>query len=86
MPANTASSKSPWPHFSLTERRFLETGIGTRGVRRKDKTDPVYYNTGSCVHPRCIMGIEITAAPPKDDGPIRPTPSPSPGRCSKMGR
>jgi len=39
---------------------------------RKDKADPVYYNTGSCVHPRCITGIEITAAPPKDDGPIRP--------------
>ena len=59
-------------NLSLTERRFLETGIGTRGVRRKDKADPVYYNTGSCVHPRCITGIEITAAPPKDDGPIRP--------------
>ena len=25
------------PNLSLTERRFLETGIGTRGVRRKDK-------------------------------------------------
>jgi hypothetical protein len=24
----------------LRERRFLETGIGTRGVRRKDKADP----------------------------------------------
>ena len=36
MPANTASSKSPWPHFSLTERRLLETGIGTRGVRRPE--------------------------------------------------
>ena len=59
-------------NLSLTERRFLETGIGTRGVRRKDKADPVYYNTGSCVHPRCITGIEITAAPPKDDGPVRP--------------
>ena len=52
------------PNLSLTKRRFLETGIGTRGVRRKDKADPVYYNTGSCVHPRCITGIEITAAPP----------------------
>jgi predicted phosphodiesterase len=59
-------------NLSLTERRFLETGIGTRGVRRKEKADPVYYNTGSCVHPRCITGIEITVAPPKDDGPIRP--------------
>ena len=60
------------PNLSLTERRYLETGIGMRDVRRKDKADPVYYNTGSCVHPRGITGIEITAAPPKDDGPIRP--------------
>ena len=59
-------------NLSLTERRLLETGIDTRGVRRKDKADPVYYNTGSCVHPRCITGIEITAASPKDDGPVRP--------------
>ena len=28
------------PNLSLTERRFLEAGIGTRGVRRKDKADP----------------------------------------------
>jgi len=59
-------------NLSLTERRFLETGIGTRGVRRKEKADPVYYNAGSCVHPRCITGIEITAVPPKDDGLIHP--------------
>jgi hypothetical protein len=48
-------------NLSLTERRLLETGIGSRGVRRKAKADPVYFNTGSCVHPRCITGIEITA-------------------------
>jgi predicted phosphodiesterase len=59
-------------NLSLTERRFLETGIGTPGVLRKDKAEPVYYNTGSCVHPRCITGIEITAAPSKDNEPVRP--------------
>lgn len=48
-------------NLSLTERRCLESGIGTPGVRRKEKADPVYYNAGSCVHPRCITGIEITA-------------------------
>jgi hypothetical protein len=48
-------------NLSLTERRFLESGIGTPGVRRKEKAEPVYYNTGSCVHPRCITGLEITA-------------------------
>lgn len=57
-------------NLSLTERRFLESGVGTPGVRRKEKADPVYYNAGSCVHPRCITGIEITmegqAAPPQN--------------------
>jgi predicted phosphodiesterase len=48
-------------NLSLTERRFLESGVGTPGVRRKEKADPVYYNAGSCVHPRCITGIEITS-------------------------
>ena len=47
-------------NLSLTERRFLESGVGTPGVRRKEKADPVYYNAGSCVHPRCITGLEIT--------------------------
>ena len=23
-------------------------------------SDLAYYNTGSCVHPRCITGLEIT--------------------------
>ncbi|MDI9569700.1 MAG: hypothetical protein QM278_03020 [Pseudomonadota bacterium] len=55
-----------YANLSLTERRFLETGIGTRGVRRKDRADPVYFNTGSCVHPRCITGIEITSGSPPD--------------------
>jgi hypothetical protein len=35
-------------------------GIGTPGIEHKSP-DAVYYNTGSCVHPRCITGIEITA-------------------------
>ena len=50
-------------NLSLTERRYLETGIATRGIRRKDKAEPVYYNSGSCVHPRCVTGIEITLEP-----------------------
>ena len=59
-----------YANLSLTERRFLETGIGTLGVRRKHKADPVYYNTGSCVHPRCITGIEITPGAPTDTSPF----------------
>ena len=34
---------------------------------RKLHADRAYYNTGSCVHPRCITGIEIT--PGKDGKP-----------------
>ncbi len=28
---------------------------------RKKGPEAIYYNAGSCVHPRCITGIEITA-------------------------
>lgn len=60
-------------NLSLTERRCLESGIGTPGVCRKEKADPVYYNTGSCVHPRCITGIEITAeARPNAEAEVQP--------------
>ena len=46
---------------------YLESNVGTRGIRRKLHPDRAYYNTGSCVHPRCITGIEIT--PGKDGRP-----------------
>ncbi|MDZ7696546.1 MAG: hypothetical protein U5R49_06360 [Deltaproteobacteria bacterium] len=46
-------------NLSLTEKWLLHLGIGTPGIERKTP-DPAYYNTGSCVHPRCITGIEIT--------------------------
>ena len=47
-------------NLSLTEKWLLHLGIGTPGIERKSP-DPAYHNTGSCVHPRCITGIEITA-------------------------
>jgi len=51
-----------YANLSLTERKCLELGIGTPGIR--DKTSEFsYYNTGCCVHPRCITGIEITSTP-----------------------
>jgi UDP-2,3-diacylglucosamine pyrophosphatase LpxH len=56
-----------YENLSLTERMYLESNVGTRGIRRKLHPDPAYYNTGSCVHPRCITGIEITAG--KDGKP-----------------
>jgi len=50
-----------YANLSLTERRCLNSGIRTPGIREKTP-DPTYYNTGCCVHPRCITGIEITSA------------------------
>ena len=57
--------------LSLTERRFLENGSGPPGIARKKGPEAIYYNAGSCVHPRCITGIEITAKQ-NTGGPIRP--------------
>lgn len=51
-----------YANLSLTERRYLDAGIRVHGIQEKIP-DPAYYNTGSCVHPRCITGIEITAEP-----------------------
>ena len=46
-------------NLTLTEKRLLDSKIGTPDIEQKTP-DPSYYNTGSCVHPRCITGIEIT--------------------------
>ncbi|MDD2390008.1 MAG: hypothetical protein PHP23_09795 [Desulfobacterales bacterium] len=46
--------------LTLTERRSFEASRKLPAGRKKSKPEPVYYNTGSCVHPRCITGIEIT--------------------------
>jgi len=51
-------------NLSLTEKRRLDSGIWTPNIEQKSP-DPAYYNTGSCVHPRCITGIEITAGQDK---------------------
>jgi len=47
-----------YENLSLTERRQLDSGRGTANIQEK-APDSAYYNTGSCVHPRCITGIEI---------------------------
>ena len=46
-------------NLTLTEKKLLDSKIGTPDIEYKT-LDPSYYNTGSCVHPRCITGIEIT--------------------------
>jgi hypothetical protein len=52
-------------NLSLTERMHLEGKMGNMGRRGRKSpiSDRAYYNTGSCVHPRCITGIEITPGP-----------------------
>jgi UDP-2,3-diacylglucosamine pyrophosphatase LpxH len=59
--------------LSLTERRLLEVGggAGPPGIARKNGPEAIYYNTGACVLPRSITGIEITAEPDAG-GAIRP--------------
>ena len=54
--------RSVYANLSLTERRCLESGIRTPSIRKKTP-EFNYYNTGCCVHPRCITGIEITSTP-----------------------
>ena len=49
-----------YENLSLTERRSIEIKTAAVSVGKKLKPEPVYYNTGSCLHPRCITGIEIT--------------------------
>lgn len=48
-----------YENLSLTEKKLLDSGIGTPNVQKKGP-DSTYYNTGSCVHPRCITGMEIS--------------------------
>jgi len=52
-------------NLSLTERRYLESKIKTEGIEIKHQADESYYNTGSCVHPLSITGIEFTC----EEGP-----------------
>ncbi len=52
--------RAVFENLSLTERRYLESKIKTDGVKIKHQPDRSYYNTGSCVHPLSITGIEIT--------------------------
>jgi hypothetical protein len=52
--------RAVFENLSLTEQRYLESKVRTDGVNFKHQPDRSYYNTGSCVHPLCITGIEIT--------------------------
>ncbi len=52
--------RAVFENLSLTERRYLESKIKTEGIKIKHQPDWSYYNTGSCVHPLSITGLEIT--------------------------
>ena len=52
--------RAVFENLSLTERRYLESKVKTEGIEIKHQPDRSYYNTGSCVHPLSITGIEIT--------------------------
>ena len=52
--------RAVFENLSLTERRYLESKIKTEGIKIKHQPDGSYYNTGSCVHPLSITGLEIT--------------------------
>ncbi len=52
--------RAVFENLSLTERRYLESKVKTEGVKIKHQPDGSYYNTGSCVHPLSITGLEIT--------------------------
>jgi len=52
--------RAVFENLSLTEQRYLESKVRTDGVQFRHQLDRSYYNTGSCVHPLSITGIEIT--------------------------
>ena len=52
--------RAVFENLSLTEQRYLESKVRTDGVSFKHQPDRSYFNAGSCVHPLCITGIEIT--------------------------
>lgn len=45
-------------HWSKSNNQMIITGHTHRPMFPK-VGEPLYFNTGSCVHPRCITGIEI---------------------------
>ena len=52
--------RAVFENLSITERRYQESKVKTEGVKIKHYADKSYYNDGSCVHPCCITGLEIT--------------------------
>ncbi len=52
--------RAVYENLSLSERRCLGSKIKADRVQIKNLSDQSYYNTGTCIHPSSITGIEIT--------------------------
>jgi len=52
--------RAVFENLSITERRYLESKVKTEIIEIKNEQDTSYFNSGSCVHPQSITGIEIT--------------------------
>jgi hypothetical protein len=47
-------------NLSITERRYLESKVKTEIIKIKNEPNKSYFNSGSCVHPQGITGLEIS--------------------------
>ena len=52
--------RAVFENLSITERGYLESKVKTEIIKIKNEPDKCYFNSGSCVHPQGITGIEIT--------------------------
>jgi hypothetical protein len=61
MNARTGSLRKPLANGAGAPR--TPCGLAQHLAEAPFHSTPAYYNTGSCVHPRCITGLEITPGP-----------------------
>ena len=52
--------RAVFENLSITERRYLESKVKTEIIKIKNEPDASYFNSGSCVHPLSITGLEIS--------------------------
>ncbi|MFZ3116422.1 MAG: hypothetical protein WA121_12630 [Syntrophales bacterium] len=51
--------RAVFENLSITERRYRESKVKTEIIKITHEPDTSYFNSGSCVHPQGITGIEI---------------------------
>jgi len=52
--------RAVFENLSITERRYLESKVKTEIIKIKNEPDTSYFNSGSCVCPLSITGLEIS--------------------------